>query len=236
MKKLKKRIMSLALALTLALGCCAVVDTTTTQAATKTFTEKHNLKKGKSNTKYKIKTPLEGLKQKQTNYYYVKDLKITDAKKKGYKKATFTFVVDFGKVDLSKMSKKTLAESDYFDLCHFNAYCAIINNETGETVTDATGENVTSKDSGYKYKYYPEYKYNYNGDAYMIRMYKQVYCKFTVTYPADGVKLAFIYGTIDTDKYKASYKDEEFFDSTEYDFSDTSYYKSKKTCRYIPLN
>lgn len=236
MKKLKKRIMSLALALTLAFGCCAVVDTTTTQAATKNYMEKHNIKKGKVDKKYKINIPVENLKKKQTNYYYITGVEIEDAVRKGYKTATFTVKADLGKVDYSKIPKDKLYYDTYVELCHFDMYGAVIDMKTGKSVATSNGKIQIDSD-GYKLFNTPDYyTYTYNGSKQLLSYYDAIVMQFEVYYPKSYKNLAIVYGMTDITKYPNVDADYKFLESKGVSFSKTSFYKSKKTCRYIPLN
>lgn len=242
MKKLKKRIMSLALALTLAFGCCAVVDTTTTQAATKNYMEKHNIKKGKVDKKYKVNTTIKYLKKKQTNYYYITDFEITDSYiYKGYKTASFDIIADLGKVDFSKISKKKLLEEQYWDICKFDIFFNVINIKTGKTVcADKDRDKVKiDDDGGFYFNNFgdnADYTFKYNGMTFDMVNYDRCAAHVEIHYSKSCKDLAIIYGMIDTAKYPSISADDKFWDTTGFSFSKTSYYKSKKTCRYIPLN
>lgn len=238
MKKLKKRIMSLALALTLAFGCCAVVDTTTTQAATKNYMEKHNIKKGKVDKKYKINTTIKYLKKKQTNYYSITDFKITDSYiYKGYKTASFDIIANLGKVDFSKIPKNKLFAKDYWNICEFDIFFNVINIKTGKTV-DSDKVKIDD-DDGFRFTNFgnnEDYTFKYNGITNYIVNYDRCATHVEIDYPKSCKDLAIIYGMIDTAKYPSISADDKFWDKTGFSFSKTSYYKSKKTCRYIPLN
>lgn len=242
MKKLKKRIMSLALALTLALGCCAVVDTTTTQAATKNYMEKHNIKKGKVDKKYKVNTTIKYLKKKQTNYYYITDFEITDSYLyKGCKIASFDIIADLGKVDFSKISKKKLLEEQYWDICKFDLFLNVINIKTGKTACTDKGRDIVKINDDVDFSFTnfgnnEDYTFKYNGITFDIVNYDRCAAHVEITYSKSCKDLAIIYGMIDTAKYPSISADDKFWDTTGFSFSKTSYYKSKKTCRYIPLN
>lgn len=241
MKKLKKRIMSLALALTLALGCCAVVDTTTTQAATKNYMEKHNIKKGKVDKKYKVNTTIKYLKKKQTNYYYITDFEITDSYLyKGYKTATFDIIADLGKVDFSKIPKNKLFGKQYGDICKFDLFFNVINIKTGKTVcADKDRDKVKIDDDDFSFNNFgdnADYTFKYNGMTFTMANYDRCATHVEIHYSKSCKDLAIIYGMKDTAKYPSISADDKFWDTTGFSFSKTSYYKSKKTCHYIALN
>ena len=228
MKLLKKRILSLGLAITLALGCCSVMGTVQAQAATKNYMGSLKLKELKANTKYKIKTTVGGTKQKQTSEYYIANLKKTNAKKKGYKKLTFTFCVDSANVTQSKSAIHKLSYYRGTNGEQRGSYYAIVDAATGKDLEIENDVNVTCSNSEWKYRMYPKQE---DSHGCWVRYTQKAKVNVTVVYPASYKNLGIIIGMYDTSDFKNGKTETAFWNGTK-KFSETKYYKQAKKYSY----
>ena len=234
MKKMKKRILSIALALTLAFGCCAVTGTVDTQASSKNYMDKLNLKELKANKKYKIQTSVKYTNKKQSSKFYITDLEKTKAKKKGYNKLTFRFIIEQANINFSSISKSKLLNSIYneTDIGQSGYFYAIVDATTGKDIEDDNDVDVTCTASDWKYAYYPKYHFSSEGYDYWYRAVKKVRISATVVYPEDYEDLGIIIGMYDSSKCKDGKNERAFWSGTKA-FGQTNYYKkAKNTCYY----
>ena len=142
MKSFKKRILSFGLVFSLVLSCFVVTGPVKTPAAEKSYMQRLKLKELKTNGKYKIKTYVDYTNAKQTSTYYITNLKKTNAKKKGYKKLTFTFIVEPSNIKYSSSAIHGNANNGTAG-GHLGYYYAIVDNTTGKDLEEDNDVDVT---------------------------------------------------------------------------------------------
>lgn len=223
MKSLRKRMLSLGLVFVLVLSCFTVTGAQKTQAAEKSYMQKLNLKELKGNAKYKITTGIRYSNQKITSKYYITNLKKTNAKKKGYKKLTFTFCVESTNPKISKSAiHKNVAKDSNGEYCYY--YYAIVDAATGKDLEGENDLDVTCTSTDWKYKYYPKQKDN---DDCWVRYVEKTKVNVTVVYPASYKDLGIVIGMCDSSKVKIGKTENKFWEGKTA-FGETSYYKKAK--------
>lgn len=137
------------------LSCFVVTGPVKTPAAEKSYMQRLKLKELKTNGKYKIKTYVDYTNAKQTSTYYITNLKKTNAKKKGYKKLPFTFIVEPSNIKYSSSAIHGNANNGTAG-GHLGYYYAIVDNTTGKDLEEDNDVDVTCTNSDWKHKYYPK--------------------------------------------------------------------------------
>lgn len=229
MKIIKKRILSLVLVLSLIMGCFMAIGTVDVQAASKNYMQNLKLKELKVNKKYQIKTPVTCTNTKQTSKYYITDLKKTDAKKKGYKKLTFTILIESSNVKQSKSSIHKLVNTYDSSGSNWRGYYAIVDSATGKELYEENEFDVTYTSSDWKYKHYPKQK---DSDDCWVRYTEKTKATVTVVYPKTYKDLGILIGMYNSKEVKDG-KTENAFWNGKKAFGATSYYKkAKNNCYY----
>lgn len=139
---------------------------------------KFDLKKNKAAT-FKTSWPGAGFKKMTAT---VRNLKITNAKKKGYKKATFTVVMR-NKFSPTKKQIKAMRNWDGdWNITWGNCWVAIVDYATGRQLVDGNKQNVTVRYGKWKFTGDKTYKNKWGGS---VHLFKTASVKVTVTYPSN---------------------------------------------------
>lgn len=193
MKKIAKKLVSLLLAASVVLLALPAQM----QAAEKPYMKRLNvswdLKPGKEIT---YQSYWAGLGYRDASVV-LKNYKITDASKNGYKKLSFTVVFnpnlkDFTSQELHAMIKSEM-NTTYGSLGGW-WYCTMVDYTTGKSLEVKNNKNVTTKFSAWKKS---DKKVFSDSDGCSMNLYKTIKATVTVTYPADykGLCLAVGGGT-----------------------------------------
>lgn len=189
LKRISKKI-AIVLAMTMILTSFAIVMPV--NAASKPDLKKANVKwdlRNNKELKFKTKWSIIGVKKhtvKMTNF------KITNAKKKGYKKCTFTLTYKL-KINPTKKQVREMAalmsEPNIDGEYSFggNYYFTVVDYKTGKSLERKNDKNVKVTSSGWKYS---DYHKMTTKDGSWIRYAKKATVNVTIVYPKKYKNLA----------------------------------------------
>ena len=186
MSKLMKKLAAIVLALAVVVTFVPAT-TSTAFAASKPDMKKANVKWDlKNNKTLKFKTNWYELGEK-THTVKMTDFKVTKAKKKGYKKCTFTLTFK-RKINPTKKQVRKMGEfAGEWGTIGGSFYYTVVDYKTGKCLEGKNDKNVKVTDSGWEYSDYVK-KTGKNGT--WIRYPKTSTVKVKIIYPKDYKNLA----------------------------------------------
>lgn len=220
-----KKIIATILMLSLCIGTLSMgTNVVSADAAKKPYMKKLKLKWDlKSNKNVKFTQPIAAIGNKKYTAKITK-YKITDAKKKGYKKLTFVYTSkrnwkpsknQVHKIANSSFAKKNASVGS-------GQYYTLVDYDTGANLEMENDYNVTVKSGEWKHKKYKKYS---DDDKCWINLWTTSSVKVTVTYPEDYKGLCIgIGGAALLEESKA---DTAYWNGEKV-FGQTSYYKKGK--------